>query len=221
MIKKIYLALYRKSSIPEERGEYSSGFWQNKIRKAVLKIVSAYQGRFLDVGCGAGLFLSQLKKAGPSLEIWGADTWQEMLGRAEERFKKEGITGIHLVKTDASSLPFENSFFDGIACINVFICMRSLEEVRRTIKEMARVCKDGGRAIVEFRNRDNFLLRLKYRWARHYDPTLEGHPLSTYTKKDIIGALSDHGFEVIRESVLGFPIKKWAPVIILEAKKHV
>jgi len=81
---------------------------------------------------------------------------------------------------DARQLPFEDGFFDTVVCINFFICQRSPEDVRRILFEAARVLSPGGRLIVEIRNRNNILLRLKYGLARYYDGTLEDNPLALY-----------------------------------------
>jgi ubiquinone/menaquinone biosynthesis C-methylase UbiE len=221
VIQKIYARLLRRTSKLEQRGEYSAGYWQDKTRRAVLQMSLGYQGRLLEVGCGEGFFLSNLIKANPHVKAWGIDNRMEILKRAQELFFKDDSQSVTLIETQAQKLPFDNSFFDAVVCINVLICIGSFEEVRRMVGEISRVCKPGGKLIIEFRNKLNPLLRFKYALAKYYDATAKDHPLSTYDKKDIIALLSEFDFQVSQERCIDFPVKKLAPIIILEAQKNV
>lgn len=220
-LEKIYYFFRDMSSRPEERGERSAGFLQDKIRRAALAICARSSGRLLEVGCGEGLFLSQLAKLNPKLEISGVDSWPEILARARERFGKYGITQIRLVEAKAEHLPFEDDYFDVVVFINVLICIGSKEDVKAAIKEIRRVAKPAAKLVIEFRNSRNALLKLKYRFAKFYDATTKDHPLSTYDEVDVAGLLKENGFDVQRIQYVGFFIKKLAPVIIIEAQKHV
>ncbi len=108
-----------------------------------------------------------------------------------------------------------------IVFINVLIHFGSWEDVKVAIKELSRVAKPGGKLIIEFRNKRNILLKAKYKFAKFYDATTTDHPLSTYDEKAIIGLLEENGFESLKIQYIGFFIKKLAPVIIIEAQKHV
>ncbi len=220
-LEKIYYFFRDLSSRPEERGERSAGFLQDKIRRAALAICAQSSGRLLEVGCGEGLFLAQLAKLNPRVEIWGVDNWPEILARARERFEKDRVTQIKLVEAKAGHLPFENVYFDVVVFINVLICIGSWEDVKAAIKELSRVVKPAGNLILEFRNKRNVLLQAKYKLAKFYDATTMGHPLSTYDEKDVIGLLRGNGFDIQRIQYIGFFIKRLAPVIIIEAQKHV
>ena len=220
-LEKIYYFFRDLSSRPEERGERSAGFLQDKIRRAALAICAQSSGRLLEVGCGEGLFLAQLAKLNPRVEIWGVDNWPEILARARERFGKDRVTQIKLVEAKAGHLPFEDAYFDVVVFINVLICIGSWEDVKAAFKEISRVARPGAKLILEFRNSRNALLKLKYKLAKFYDATTKGHPLSTYDQKDMIEILMGNGFDIQRIQYLGFFIEKLAPVIIIEAQKHV
>jgi ubiquinone/menaquinone biosynthesis C-methylase UbiE len=221
LLEKIYYFFRDLSSRSEERGERSAGFLQNKIRKSALAISVDYCGRLLEVGCGEGLFLTQLVKINSKVEAWGVDNWPQILARARERFIKNGLTEIKLVEAQAGQLPFEDAYFDAVIFVNVLICIVSLEEVKAAIKEISRVTKPGAKLILEFRNKRNILLKVKYKLAKFYDATVKNHPLSTYYEKDILGLLRENGFEVRKRRYVGYFIKGLAPVIIIEAQKHV
>jgi ubiquinone/menaquinone biosynthesis C-methylase UbiE len=214
--------MLRATSRPQERGEYSAGYWQAKIRKEAVALSTAYSGRLLEVGCGEGFLLKSLHEANLKLELWGVDSWGSILNRARELFAKEHLSGIKLIESDAKTLPFEDGFFDAVVCINVFLNVKGLADVRLILAEMARVCKSKGRLVIEFRNALNPFVVLKFNLARYYDETIRTRrlPLETYQKKDITAILEGLGFSVVSERCLDFPFPKFAPVIILEAKKY-
>ncbi|GBD95991.1 MAG TPA: class I SAM-dependent methyltransferase [Nitrospirae bacterium] len=219
MLEKIYYRLHKMTSRPEEKGEYSSGYWQNGIRKNAVEMCREHKGSLLEVGCGEGLFLCRMIRARPDLEFWGVDEWDEILSKARMRIE-EIKPGVELLKADASDLPFEDAFFDTVVCINVFFNMESIEKVSYALKEMARVCKRGGRIIFDFRNSLNPLLVLKYRLAGYYDLTVKDLPLNTYNPKNIKTILRELNLDITREKHLFFPVKRFAPIIMMEALKR-
>lgn len=218
-LEKIYLVFHKLLSKPQERGMYSAGYWQSKVRENILTMLSQYQGRLLEIGCGEGLFLSQFVKAYPQIQPWGVDCWTEALIDARKRFIEKEIKRVSLVTADAQRLPFKDSSFDSVVCANFFICVESLSMVRSVLQEAARVCRKNAALIIEFRNKKNIFLNLKYKWAKYYDTTTQRHPLSTYDKEEIVAMLKEFGFALGRIQEIDFPFKGMAAIFILEAKK--
>ncbi len=222
MIDKFYRWLLRLTSKPEERGWPSAGYWQAKIRRKAIDICSSYTGSILEVGCGEGLFLAGLKRVNANVELWGADPWREIIMRAGQLFARQGIEGINLSAIEGGRLPFEDNSFDGVVCINVFYNLGGLKEVEALVNEISRVCKDGGRVVVEFRNSLSPVVAIKFKLAKYYDSSVRVTklPLNTYKKSDIAEVLKCAGLKVLREFYLDFPIHAFSPIIILEAEKH-
>ncbi len=218
MLERIYYRLHKMASRPEEKGEYSSGYWQDIIRQRAIEMCKKHEGRLLEVGCGEGLFLARMITADPDLEVWGVDEWDEILTKARMRIGQIK-PGVELLKADASDLPFKDAFFDTVVCINVFFNMESIEKVSHALKDMARVCKAGGRIIFDFRNSLNPLLAVKYGLARYYDPTVKDLPLNTYNPEDIKAILGGVNLDITCEKRLFFPAKRFAPVIMMETLK--
>lgn len=221
-LEKTYLVFRDLFSKPQERGESSAGYWQDKIRSNVITITSQYKGKILEVGCGEGLFLSQLLRANPHADVYGVDTINFSLGKAKERLKKENLQASRLINAVAVALPFKNASFNAVMCVNVFICVSSLNGVKAIIQEIGRVCQGQGRVVIEFRNRRNPFLWLKYRLAKYYDHTIveQKHPLSIFFREDILNMLQDAGFHIVKEkSIDSFMIKFLAPIFIIEAQK--
>lgn len=207
-------------SRPQERGKPSAGYWHGKVRRHAVEMCLSYEGRVLEVGCGEGLFLNQLLEAKPDIEAWGVDSWPEILERAGDLLRGHGVLAARLIKADIKNTPFEGGYFDAVVCVNVFLNLPGLSEVRGVIREMGRVCRRGGRIIVEFPNRLNPLVVFKYKLAKYYDPTFGRHPLTAFFRKDVAAILKEEGFDLLRERCLDFPVKRFAPIILMEAVKN-
>jgi ubiquinone/menaquinone biosynthesis C-methylase UbiE len=221
MLKRFYCWLHRKTSDPKEANEYSAGRWQDMVRKEALKLLSQVQGRLLEIGCGEGLFLAELARQDPGLEIWGVDFSQERLKQAEERIKALDIKNVSLALQEAPLLDFPERHFDRIVCVNVIFNMPTVELVKKTFRSMERVCKNEGRVIFDFRNSQNPLLSLKYRLARFYDPTLKGLALKAYSLKEIESMLNDEGLKIERLIPVGrFICRRLTPIFMIEASKR-
>jgi len=219
MLSKIYYRLHRLVSKPQEKGEYSAGFWQDVARREALMVCRNIKGRILEVGCGEGLFLSQLSAESPELEIWGIDNSSERINQAQQRLNKAGVKNFHLAVEDATRLSFSEEFFDAVVCINVFFNMPSKEVIKNTLSQMKRVCKVQGLLIFDFRNAANFLLQLKYRLAPLYDETIKNLPLRTYYPSEIETLVREFGLRVLEKRHLGAPWKRFAPIIVIQAEK--
>lgn len=220
IMTRIYQWLRRLTSPHEERNEYSAGYWQGKVRKMTLTLCQNLNGRILEVGCGEGLFLSQLIKQNSELEIWGIDDNATRLSQAEKKIEENNFRKVNLSLQNATSLSFENEYFDTVICINVFFNMPSFESVKESLTEIRRVCKKSGRIIFDFRNALNPLIILKYKLARYYDATVKGLPLKAYNLKQIEPVLNNLNLVVIRKRFIGFPGNRLSPIIILEAQKR-
>jgi demethylmenaquinone methyltransferase/2-methoxy-6-polyprenyl-1,4-benzoquinol methylase len=112
----------------------------------------------IDVATGTGKLAIELAKAvGPQGKVVGVDFCREMLDVAEE--KCEGLC-IELKEGNAQELPYPDGAFD-LATIG--FALRNVESVEKTLKELARVVKPGGKVIsLEFSQPDNRLFRRIY-----------------------------------------------------------
>lgn len=212
-LEKIYLGFRNLVSEPSERGLSSAGYWQNLLRQNVLERLAKAEGRLLEIGSGEGLFLEQLSRISPQLGLFGIERDSLVLSDAQRRLNKD----IRLASSEAQRLPFKNASFEWAVGVNLFICIESREVLAAILKETARVLKPGAKLIIEFRNKGNIFLKLKYGLARYYDSTTQKHPLSTYYKEDVLRILADAGFSVSKIEEIDFPLKGLAAIFIMEA----
>jgi ubiquinone/menaquinone biosynthesis C-methylase UbiE len=96
--------------------------------------------RILDVACGTGRFLGQLRSALPEVTLIGIDLspFYVQFARGENRQKM-----IEFETANAEALPYPDNEFDAVTC--VFLFHELPKDVRRTVaREMLRVVKPGG-----------------------------------------------------------------------------
>lgn len=126
----------------------------------------------LDLACGTGDQLIALSASGRVSRGIGIDLAEEMLTIGREKIRKTGLEQTLAVQTgDAENLAFEQSIFDAVT---IAFGIRNMTDVPRTLGEMLRVLKPGGRAIIlEFSLPRQRLVRGPYLfYLRHVLPRL-------------------------------------------------
>jgi len=97
-------------------------------------------GRALDVACGSGKLSLELRRLAGDGLIVGLDFSGGMLAVAAEHAR-----GPSYVRGDGLALPFRDAVFDAVT---VAFGLRNFAEPERGLREMARVVRPGGRAVV-------------------------------------------------------------------------
>lgn len=115
------------------------------------KIVKEYCNgkKVLDAGCGTGLIINRLKD--DAKKIIGVDLSIGMLEVAKQR-------GFEVFQANLLSLPFKDNFFDIVYSFKV---LSHIENIKRTLEELARVTKKGGYLILEFYNKHSLRFLIK------------------------------------------------------------
>lgn len=112
-------------------------------RRHAVEMINNSKGKVLEVGVGTGLSLPEYK---PHLEITGIDLAPEMLQKARERVKAEGLKNVAgLYEMDAGNLEFPDASFDTAVAMYVITVVPDPERVMR---ELARVVKPGGQVLL-------------------------------------------------------------------------
>ena len=120
--------------------------------------------RVLDVATGSGN--AALAAARRGCKVVGIDYVPALLERARQRAEAEAVE-VAFVEGDAEALPFENEAFDVVA--SVFGAMFAPNQ-EQTAKELARVCRRGGRIGLIAHTPEGFIGQLFKTIAKHVPP---------------------------------------------------
>jgi ubiquinone/menaquinone biosynthesis C-methylase UbiE len=145
----------------------------------------------LDVACGTGRLLRQVRLAYPAMILKGVDLSQSYLEEARKHVA--GLRAAELIRAAAESMPLPDASADIVTCI--FLYHELPPEVRRQVTgEIARVLKPGGMLV--------FLDSLQMGDKPGWDGLLEAFPhrfhepyYRGYAVDDLEGMLSAAGLE--------------------------
>ena len=118
--------------------------YQRRFRYVLDQLQSASYERLLEVGCGAGLLLANLRSR--AKQIVGLDLHQA-LPQVRRMLRSVHQADEPLVRGSVLGLPFRDSSFDAVVCMSVLEHLRDLD---RAITELARVLRPGGKLILGF-----------------------------------------------------------------------
>ena len=100
----------------------------------------------LDVCCGTGdLALELAKLVSPGGHVVGCDFSEPMLDLARDKAAARSAAGVRFEWADALELPYDGERFDAVT---VGFGVRNLADLDRGLREMTRVLKPGGRAVI-------------------------------------------------------------------------
>ena len=126
--------------------KYIEGRWEGVARSLINHYKLNNQSKVLDIGCGKGFLLYEIKKIVPEIDIYGIDISSYAIENSKKEIKK------YLKVANANSLPFSDNYFDLTISINTLHCLHSYD-LEKALKEMERVSKKDKYLCVEsYRN---------------------------------------------------------------------
>ena len=164
--------------------------------------------KVLDVGCGYGALLGQISAQVKNCELFGVDFSISRLKTASSQI--DSI--ITLVEANIQeTLPFSDAYFDRIFCTET---LEHLKHPERCLREMTRILKPDGRAIITIPNATGFApfhLMAPFipgTWLRgkllpYEHPSITDQPIDTcYVYEEIMQLIWSSGFKI--ESIDGY-----------------
>jgi len=128
--------------------KYMPGRWK-PVAEKLINIYDLTSGsRVLDIGCGKGYLLYELKLLIPDLDITGIDSSDYGLENAKEQIKPF----IYKHKAEVK-LPYEDKEFDLVISLGTFHNLR-LPELKIALSEMERTGKKGYLMLESYRNEE-------------------------------------------------------------------
>jgi SAM-dependent methyltransferase len=113
----------------------------------------------LDLGCGSGYGSAMLAEVAG--HVTGADVSPSAVAHARREFSRPNLTFTELPAT--SGLPFEDQRFDAVVCFQV---IEHVADDRHFVREIARVLRPGGVAILATPDRSTRLFAWQKPWNR-------------------------------------------------------
>jgi len=185
-------------------------------RFAVRQLELREKGRFLDIATGTGDVALEIASQAPaSVEIVGEDFTQGMLVLGKEKVARSPFRDrIRLANASCEAIPHPERTFDGIT---IAFGIRNVIDRPLGLREMCRVLKPGGRAVIlEFSHPENRLFQnIYYLYFKHILPFIGGliSKRSAYqylpdsvlefpSRRDFEQMMRDAGFEQVRSHPL-------------------
>ena len=127
---------------------YNERFWNPVIPKFVEYWNLTKDSSVLDIGCGKGFMLYDLKMAINDIKVEGVDISNYAINNSKEEVKK------YLKVADAKKLPYEDNSFDVVISINT-IHNLEIDQCAMALREISRVSKKYSFITVDaFRNKE-------------------------------------------------------------------
>lgn len=117
------------------------GRWKTVAEKLIKHYKLTDDFKILDIGCGKGHLISEIKKQLKWATVKGCDISRHAIKDAQPNVK------INLKEADCAYLPYPTGYFDFVLSINVFHNLRA-PELKKALSEMNRVTKDGGKQYI-------------------------------------------------------------------------
>ena len=126
------------------------------IKQRTFDLLGVREGdRLLDVGCGTGEDVRALaRRVGATGRVVGVDPSHSMLAEARSRVREANLP-IEFRVGSAERLEFEDHEFDGCRAERVFM---HLNDPERSLAEMVRVTRPGGRIVVSDRDWETLIV---------------------------------------------------------------
>jgi ubiquinone/menaquinone biosynthesis C-methylase UbiE len=115
-----------------------------KARKVLLNQADLSAGlRVLDIGCGTGRLLVELKQKYPDVEALGLDPDPKALAHARRHAERAAVS-VHFDQGFSDAIGYPAAFFDRVFSSFMFHHLPTHEK-QKTLQEVWRVLKSGGR----------------------------------------------------------------------------
>ncbi len=173
--------------IAEEWNEF-----RDKPDEKTINFIKSQKGKLLDLGCGTGRHFTKSKS-----EIYAIDFSEEMIKFAKRKAKSLKIKKIKFFVSPATSLPFENNFFDSAICTAVLHCIPTKKAREKTLKELFRVLKPKANLRIVVWNKENTRFKNKPKES-FIDWRSKGKRYYYfYTEDELQRELEEIGFKIV------------------------
>lgn len=153
---------------------------------------------FLEVGCGTGYTLAEIRRRRPQLDVTGGELYAEGLEVARRR-----LPGARLLELDATSMRFDGEF----DVVGAFDVLEHIPDDAAALESMRRAAAPHGGVVVTVPQHPRL-------WSA---ADTHAHHQRRYTRRDLVAKLAAAGFDVVR--VTSF-VTFLMPLMILSRRRE-
>lgn len=166
-------------------------FGDTTLQKIVDYVEPKNGQRILDIGCGPGNLIVEIKKRAPKSHVTGLDVDPEILGIAKGKFQIYNIDA-DIVEESASEMPFVNNRFD-VVTSTLMIHHLDHKERKQMMQEVYRVLKPRGKFFLyDFHSPKNIFVKLLIKFFGLFEDTTDA------AKGNYIKFMEEAGFKKIK-----------------------
>lgn len=158
----------------------AGNFWftaRNTLLKRLMQRHFPQAANILEIGCGTGFVLTNIRAIYPAARLSGSDIYTEGLG-----FAKQRVPSATLFQMDATAIPFREEF----DLIGAFDVLEHIDDDAAALSQIHAACKTGGGVIFTVPQHPSL-------WSRMDE---YAHHKRRYTRAELLEKMRAAGFRV-------------------------
>lgn len=158
----------------------AGNFWfrsRNALLQKVMRRHFPQAANILEIGCGTGFVLANIRATYPAARLSGSDIFTEGLG-----FAKQRVPSATLFQMDATAIPFREEF----DLVGAFDVLEHIEDDELALAQIHAACRSGGGVIFTVPQHPSL-------WSRMDE---YAHHKRRYTRAELLEKMQKAGFKV-------------------------
>jgi len=148
--------------------------------------------KILDIGCGSGYILHEIRKHFPNTDLYGVDLEIKSIELAKKITKEK----YQVANAEKLSENFDEGFFDCVISTDV---MEHIENYKENISEVYKILKPGGIFYVYTPSINGILSKSKMADLYHQNPKSLMYDQRYFTKDGLHADLEEANFKIIKD----------------------